>query len=612
MLADLARYARDNGLDTEAGFRSKDVKWLLLFKPDGTFIDVAPYGVEKGGRKVEKCPYLQFSGDTPMRQFLVDTAEYYALLGGAPGDAKLRRKHAYAVDLLAQSGAAVPELAVLAASLAKQETIDAARAALTAAKAKPPDNVTLVLVLPDGDRRIFLEETGWHDWWRARWPGLLEKKTKVRAKGDGANPAGGSARCLVTGEICTPALTHPKVRGLGDVGGRVETALVSFDPDAFRSYGLKQSANAPVSADAASAYVGALNHLIAGDRSCQRLGNVKVVHWYAGRGDNPDGPGPQQDPLLFIDRLDDLWGPPPDDAGPRSKTAATRAADAAEERRATEQHAQALARDFLRSVRSGERAWLADYRYYALTLAGSSARVMVRDFVTGSFVDLCEAVGAWFDDLDIVARDGRGSAAWPKFGAVLGAMVRDLKDVPQPMAARLWRCAVLNEPIPDPFAAQALSRATIDFIQGETPKHARMGLLRAHLYRKGDHDVKPHLNEEHPDPAYHCGRLLAVLDDIQRSALGDVGAGVVQRFYAAAAATPALVLGRLVSLASVAHLPKIEGGLQHWHRDRLARVWGQLAQDPPSTLSLHQQTLFAMGYYQQKAQPKSSTTPDKE
>ncbi len=57
-------------------------------------------------------------------------------------------------------------------------------------------------------------------------------------------------------------------------------------------------------------------------------------------------------------------------------------------------------------------------------------------------------------------------------------------------------------------------------------------------------DIKPYLNESHPHPAYQCGRLMAVLAKLQKSALGDVGAGIVQRYYAAASSTPALVLGR--------------------------------------------------------------------
>lgn len=593
MLAELAQYARSNGLDTEPGFRSKDVKWLLLFNVTGNFIDIAPYGVAKKGRNVPKCPHLQFSGDTPMRQFLVDTTEYYALLGGVPDDAKRRRKHAYAIDLLAQAGSAVPGLAAIAEAMSSSATIDAIRAALTRASAKPADNATPVLVEPDGKRCIFLEEKSWHDWWRSTWPTLLEKK-KAKGKGAGQGKREGFARCLATGALCDPALTHPKVRGLGDVGGRVETALVSFDPHSFRSYGLKQSANAPVSVDAANAYVGALNDLI--ERTGQRLGNVKVIHWFADRDEKSVELPPEEDALKYVDSLDDIFGPLAASALKKEK-----AHEADADRRATEQYAQSLGRKFLRSVASGERTDLTGYRYHAMTLSGSSARVMVRDYVTGRFRDLCAAITAWFDDLDIVARDGRGLAPSPRFGAVLAGMVRELKDVQPAVAAKLWRCAVVNQPIPEAFAAQALRRASLDFLHSDAVKHARMGLLRAHLYRRGDLAMKPYLNEEHPDAAYHCGRLLAVLDDIQYAALGDVGAGVVQRYYAAASATPALVLGRLIRLANTGHLPKLGYDRRQRLETRLASVWGRLEQDPPATLSLARQTLFAMGYYQQKA-----------
>ena len=109
------------------------------------------------------------------------------------------------------------------------------------------------------------------------------------------------------------------------------------------------------------------------------------------------------------------------------------------------------------------------------------------------------------------------------------------------------------------------------------------------------------LNELENDPAYLCGRIMALLANIQQAALGDVGAGVVQRYYAAASATPALVLGRLVRTAQIGHLPKIERGLQWWFNNQLAEIWSKLTQKPPVVLSLEGQTLFAMGYYQQMA-----------
>lgn len=117
--------------------------------------------------------------------------------------------------------------------------------------------------------------------------------------------------------------------------------------------------------------------------------------------------------------------------------------------------------------------------------------------------------------------------------------------------------------------------------------------------------MQPYLNEAHPSPAYHCGRLMAVYADLQYAALGDVGAGVVQRFYAAASATPALVLGRLARGGQF-HLNKLEGGLTHWYEQRLANIWGRFSEDPPKTLTLEEQSLFALGYYQQKAARKTS------
>jgi len=111
--------------------------------------------------------------------------------------------------------------------------------------------------------------------------------------------------------------------------------------------------------------------------------------------------------------------------------------------------------------------------------------------------------------------------------------------------------------------------------------------------------MNPYLNEEHPSPAYHCGRMMATLAKLQQTALGDVGAGVVQRYYAAASTTPALVLGRLIRGGQF-HLNKLESrGLAHWYEEKLASIAARLGDSMPQTLSLEEQSLFALGYYQQ-------------
>jgi CRISPR-associated protein Csd1 len=120
----------------------------------------------------------------------------------------------------------------------------------------------------------------------------------------------------------------------------------------------------------------------------------------------------------------------------------------------------------------------------------------------------------------------------------------------------------------------------------------------------------PYLNENHPSPAYHCGRLMAVLAALQRSALGDVGAGVVQRYYAAASATPSLVLGRLVRTSQF-HLNSLGNPrLAWWYENQLAGIWGRIHDAVPATLTLDEQSLFALGYYQQIADLRTRKTDD--
>ncbi len=112
--------------------------------------------------------------------------------------------------------------------------------------------------------------------------------------------------------------------------------------------------------------------------------------------------------------------------------------------------------------------------------------------------------------------------------------------------------------------------------------------------------MKPYMNPDHPQPAYHCGRALALFARLQRAALGDVGAGVVQRYYSAASQTPGLVLGRLAANAKN-HLGKLDCGLAWWYENELAGIMCRIGDAAPRTLTLEEQSLFALGYYQQLA-----------
>jgi CRISPR-associated protein Csd1 len=353
--------------------------------------------------------------------------------------------------------------------------------------------------------------------------------------------------------------------------------LIGFDKDAFQSYGLDQSANAAMSEEMAKTYQAGLNNLIR--HQSTRLGDVFVVHWY--RSTIPA----EDDPFPWLEELPET----------------------------AEADARIRARKLLTAIREGTRPDLAGNTYYALSLSGNGGRVMVRDWMEGAFEDLAGAINAWFEDLAVVRPQGGGIAAPPRFFALRCALVRDPKDVPAPLAAKLFRVAVRAEPIPFAVMAQALARARVDFIQGNASSPARMGLVRAYFARKHrlakgvmemTETVKPELTEGLVSPVYQCGRLLAVLAGVQHAALGDVGADVIQRYYAAASSTPALVFGRLVRGAQF-HLGKLNPGLAWWYENKIAEICGRIGTSIPATLTLEEQGLFALGYYQQLAAQRS-------
>ena len=106
-------------------------------------------------------------------------------------------------------------------------------------------------------------------------------------------------------------------------------------------------------------------------------------------------------------------------------------------------------------------------------------------------------------------------------------------------------------------------------------------------------------NLEHPSPAYHCGGLMAIYAHIQQRAIEGVNAGVIQRYYASASRTPAIVLSRLARLCNY-HLAKLEK--TKYLESRLEELYCALGDEIPVTLNLEEQSYFALGYYQKWAE----------
>ena len=124
------------------------------------------------------------------------------------------------------------------------------------------------------------------------------------------------------------------------------------------------------------------------------------------------------------------------------------------------------------------------------------------------------------------------------------------------------------------------------------------------------------MNPTNDSPGYALGMLMAVLERLQTAALGDVNATVVDRYFAAASATPRNVFVRLLR-NSQHHARKAGDGDDKRNRAtafRCNRIIDYVAdlfnvereRYPPQAnglpvhLDLEQQGLFVLGYHQMR------------
>ena len=586
MLKELVNYSENHIPNSEPGFKNREIRWSVELAADGRFLSVIPLGDEKRGLSCPRCPDMHGMNAGGRAHFLVETAQTATLLFKPDEDQKkittATERHRFFVHLFQEATNQVPQLKPVADLLSDDLRLVEVREALERHGAKPSDWIAWRVGGIDLSQDDKVQE-----WWR-EWRKMDSKPRKTPSTDAHSDNTAGDSKmlCFLTGESVIPLATHPKITGLSGVGGlAMGDVLVGFDKEAFVSYGLSQASNAAMSDEAVQKYVDGLNDLVR--NHSHKFANALVVHWFKERIP------PEQDPFAFL-----LGFETPDQ---------------------TEASALASIRRLINSIRSGQRADLGNNHYYAITLSGASGRVMIRDWMEGHFEDLVGNVEAWFSDLAITKWDGQSIASDPKFYEVCLALVRNdreksisknLEQLPSPTVSTLWKVAVQRLPIPQPLMVQALVRFRSDLIKDEPFNHARIALIKAYFFRLisgGDATMTAYLNPDHPEPAYHCGRLLALLANLQRSALGDVGAGVVQRYYAAVSQTPGLILGRLVSNARN-HLGKLEPGLAWWYEEQIAKVMGRFGDHAPRVLDLEGQGLFALGYYQQLAALRNHTS----
>lgn len=404
-------------------------------------------------------------------------------------------------------------------------------------------------------------------WWLAQLHGEAEV-------GSNGSDAGIVGQCLVTGETMSLARLHePKIKGISGAQSS-GAALVSFNLNAFTSFGKDQSFNAPISKQAAFQYATALNALLASDKHRVQLGDTTCVFW-------TERPTVAED-AFHATVADNRWLNDEDDA--------------ADEQEITRR--QKL-QDFFSRLRAGREMSDADtlddatVPFYALGLSPNAARISVRFWLSCTVAELARRLARHVQSLEMVGR--RPDAPPLTVRHLLRETVRDPKDIPPQLAGEITRAILTGHTYPRAFAAAINRRIRAD----RQVTHGRAAILKAWLTRNHAMEVPVALDTTRTDTPYLLGRLFAAYEKIQRDALGEkLNRTIRDSYLSAASATPASVFPRLYRL-SQHHLNRIENpGLRIVREKLLGQIFESLHHFP-SHLRLEDQGLFAIGYYHQ-------------
>lgn len=393
------------------------------------------------------------------------------------------------------------------------------------------------------------------------------------------------AQCLVSGKVGSVAKTHQKIKGVAGAQS-AGASLVSFNNDAFCSYGKDQSFNSPISESSMFKYTTALNHLLAGQSNRIRIADATVVFWAE------TGEKSCEDVVKFF------FDPQETEKNEDENVEGSRVQDTA-----TIEHVG----DILKKVRAGKKVNHDDVgtdpetNFYILGLSPNNARLAVRFWYIDTVKDLIEKVARHHLDMEIV-RDDPG----PRYISIYRLLNEtvpqssDKKAVSPLLGGLLMRSILTGGAYPMPLYSAILSRVKVE----GSINYVRAGIIKAYLLRLSrsgltnlkEDVITVSLNEESSNVPYRLGRLFAVLEKAQGDTNREMKSTINSKYFSSASATPAVVFPVLLKLAQH-HIAKSDWGFKSSQsiEEILTGV-----DTFPAYLNLEDQGMFMLGYYHQR------------
>lgn len=431
--------------------------------------------------------------------------------------------------------------------------------------------------LTDGGNLIFCMGMKW-----AQEDADIKNAWEESQKKSGEETAG---ICLVTGQKSPIARIHKTIKGVPGAQSS-GAALVSFNAQAFESYGKEQSYNAPVGKYAEFAYTTALNYLLSQKEYTFLLGDTMMVFWVE-KGEEIY----QKTFLEFLNPVEDN---------------------------------EDKLKDIFKKLREGRPIVVeninlnADETFYILGLAPNAARLSIRLFYRDSFGNILENISKHYKRMEMVrpaweTREYLG--IWQMMWETVNQKAKDKKPVSN-MASMVMQAIISGGRYPASLFTDTLMRIKTE--QGKI-SWGRAGIIKAYLikncnWKEGENYMG--LNEASEETSYVLGRLFSVLECIQIEANPGIKSTIRDRYFNAACATPASVFPILIKLKN-SHIKKIERekeSAKRYYENLLMEIIGKLGEEYPKRLSLEEQGKFTIGYYhqmQKKYEKKGEKTDER-
>lgn len=552
-LADLA--VREQLVD-DPSFQMADVHWFVDLDSAGNYQGVFSRrepGSKKGKTVVSKMRVPQRVKRTVnlLADFLLDKPEYALGLGGKRPDAAFALFRSLLEEC--QNEVQVPELAATLRFLNSGEEVKRCHADLEAAGYQSNDIVAFQVNWTPVHEAPAIQQ-----WWVRR----------IAQRTDGA----AERQCLVCGTLASPRRLQVPIKPLSGASSS-GVALISFNKDAFLSYGLDKSEKAPVCESCAIRYATALNRCLT-----DRFPDPR----------DPDTMLPKQSRTLGSDITAIYWA---DVGGTGIEGVVNAVADDPEK-------VEVLLESpwFRRGILTPEK------RFHCLLLQGAEGRPTVRGYHDEPIGKIVESLKSWLIQTSV---GDRPFSLWQHLSSL--AVGGKVSRLPRALPEQIYLAVLFGWRLPLPVAVLAVTRNRVE----SRVSPPRAALLQAWLTREDqeipvdcDYEERSRkyvsLNPDCPNVGYQLGRLLATCERIQRRAQGKRAKTIVDRFYGALSTTPGLALPMLMKLTN-AHLGQA-GSDATWLRSNLSEVFGNINCDEgiPSRLDLTDQAQFAVGYFHQR------------